>query len=158
MNNIIHVSARLNCGANRAFEMFTSSKLLQSWLVPLAEVEPVVRGRYELFWQPEDRENFSTLGCRVTAIEPDSFLSFEWKGPKQFKHFMNEADPLTHVTVFFIPSSENETQAHLIHSGWRSGPEWEDARQWFERAWSAAFEQLQAYDVRQSELDAYSLV
>jgi uncharacterized protein YndB with AHSA1/START domain len=139
--------------------MFTVNDMLQSWLVPLAAVEPVVGGRYELFWQPEERENFSTLGCRVTAVEPDSFISFEWKGPKQFKHFMNEANPLTHVTVFFIPSLdvENATEAHLIHSGWRSSPEWEEARQWFERVWGQAFEQLQMR-VRSVVVDSHALV
>jgi hypothetical protein len=77
----------------------------------------------------------------VTAIESDKFLSFEWRSPKQYQHFANNADPLTHVVVFFIPDSEL-TEVHLIHSGWRSTPEWEAARQWQFQAWSGAFEKL----------------
>ena len=41
MDKIIHTSARLRCDARRAFEMFTVSECLQSWLAPLAEVEGV---------------------------------------------------------------------------------------------------------------------
>ena len=147
MDKIIHVSARLECDARRSFEMFTTNDALQSWLAPVAEVEAVEGGKYELFWEPEDRENFSTLGCRVTALCADSFLCFEWKGPKQFKHFMNETDPLTHVSVFLVPSHGEGsplTEVHLIHTGWRSTAEWEEARLWFERAWGEAFGRLAA--------------
>jgi hypothetical protein len=126
--------------------MFTVSRALQSWLAPVAEVAPVLGGKYELFWEPDDRENNSTIGCRITALETDRLLSFDWKGPRQFKHFMNTADPLTHVVVFFFAGdhngSEEWTDIHLIHSGWRSADEWEEARQWFEAAWRGAFAEL----------------
>ncbi len=142
MDKIVHHSVRLHCNARRAFEMFTVNHLLESWLVNVAEVEPVIGGKYELFWEPEDRENNSTIGCRVTAIESDTFLSFEWRSPKQYKHFANNADPLTHAVVFFVPTSEN-TEVHLIHSGWRSSAEWQEARQWQDRAWGVAFKELE---------------
>jgi uncharacterized protein YndB with AHSA1/START domain len=145
MDRIIHVHARLRSSARKAFEMFTLDDALQSWLAPLAEVSPVVGGKYELFWEPGEREHNSTLGCRITALEEGRFLSFEWRGPRQFEQFMNDADPLTHVLVFFIPGGEGAevwTDVYLIHSGWRSSEEWEQARQWFEQAWSAAFAEL----------------
>ena len=142
MDKIVHHSVRLCCDARRAFEMFTVNSLLESWLTNAAEVTPVVGGGYELFWEPGDRENNSTLGCRVTAVEPDRLLSFEWRSPKQYKHFANDADPLTHVVVCFIPDGEG-TRVHLIHSGWRGTAEWEEARQWQERAWGAALGQLE---------------
>lgn len=143
-DRVIHSNARLRCDAHHAFEMFTVGPLLQTWLAPLAEVEPRVGGKYELFWEPPERENNSTIGCRVTALQPDQFLSFEWKGPTQFKAFMNEADPLTHVVVFFVPVAGSGvwTDVHLIHSGWRSTPAWEAARQWFEVSWRGAFAEL----------------
>ncbi len=142
MDKIVHHSVRLYCNARRAFEMFTVNHLLESWLVNVAEVEPVVGGKYELFWEPDDRENNSTIGCRVTAIEPDKFISFEWRSPKQYKHFANNADPLTHAVVFFVLAGVN-TEIHLIHSGWRSSAEWEEARQWQDRAWGVAFKELE---------------
>lgn len=140
MNKILHHTVCLQCDKEQAFKMFTINSQLQSWLTVIADVEPKVGGKYELFWNPDDLENDSTVGCKITAIEPGKFLSFEWKGPKQYKHFMNNADPLTHVVVFFIPSSDENsqksfTEVHVIHSGWRSSPEWEEARLWFEKAW-----------------------
>ena len=147
MDKIIHRTVRLHCGAQRAYEMFTVNEYLQSWLTNLAEVEPEVGGKYELFWNPVERENTSTLGCKITAIAPNQFLSFEWKGPPQFKHFMNTADPLTHVVICFILGDElftTSTDVHLLHSGWRSTLEWEIARQWHIQAWEEAFVNLRS--------------
>ena len=146
MDRIIKQGARLRCDVHRAFEMFTVDELVQSWLAPLAEIEPRQGGKYELFWDLENRGHDSTIGCKVTAIEQDRFLCFEWKGPRQYRHFMNDADPLTHVVVFFVPSteaSEAVTEVFVIHSGWRSSGEWEEARQWFDRAWRVVLEQLE---------------
>ena len=143
MDKVIHLSIRLDCPPLRAFEMFTGNSFLQGWLAPLAEVEPVVDGKYELFWEPDDRENNSTIGCRITAMKSSKLLAFEWRSPKQFKHFANQADPLTHVVVTFL-TADSGIDVHLVHSGWRSTPEWEEARQWQERAWRMAFAELPA--------------
>lgn len=142
MDKIIHFSTKLACELPFAFQLFTDNQLLETWLAPLADVEPITGGKYELFWEPSDRNNNSTLGCKITAIEPQRFLSFEWRGPKQHKHFVNNADPLTHAVVFFTPD-EGSTQVTLIHSGWRKTAEWEEARLWQERAWRVAFENLE---------------
>ncbi len=150
MNKILYHTVRLHCTADRAFEMFTKNDHLQKWLTISADVEPTVGGKYELFWNPENKESDSTIGCKIMALEPGKFLAFEWKGPKQYEGFMNTADPLTHVVVFFIPcgatmNSSDWTEVHLIHSGWRSSAEWEEARIWFEKDWDVAFKNLKEY-------------
>jgi uncharacterized protein YndB with AHSA1/START domain len=120
--------------------------LLSSWLADSADVAPQVGGKYEIFWDPAVVANDGTRGCKITGIEPGKFLSFDWRGPTMFQHSMNAADPLTHVVVFFIPysnGSESGTEVHLVHSGWGSGEEWEQARLWFERAWGGAFVALE---------------
>lgn len=81
----------------------------------------------------------------MTAIEQDKLICFEWKGPIEFERFMNSADPLTHVSVFFLPCEGKDapcTEVHVIHSGWRDSEEWEEARRWFDRAWREELEEL----------------
>ena len=141
-DRIIHVQALLAVPPAGAFAFFTVNELLQSWLMAVADVEPKVGGRYELFWEPADRENNSTIGCRITALAPAQFIAFQWRSPKQFKSFANTADPLTHVVISFAPEGAG-TRVHLVHSGWRSTPEWEEARLWQERAWTGAFKNLE---------------
>lgn len=157
MDKILKHTVKLDCDVKRCFDFFTHNELLQLWLCPLADVEPEVGGKYELFWNPDDKENDSTIGCRITAIEPGKYLSFEWKGPSQFKHFMNNADPLSHVVVFFIPLSTDGkwsscTEVNLIHSGWRNSDNWEEARLWFQNAWSRSFEELPKVAKRKNDV------
>jgi uncharacterized protein YndB with AHSA1/START domain len=144
MDKIIYYSINLKCDPQEAFEMFTVNKHLQNWLTQVADVKPKVGGKYELFWNSEDKENDSTIGCKILALHPNKFLSFEWKGPKQFKHLMNEVRPLTNVAVSFIPHPEG-TEVHLLHTGWRDSVEWEEARQFFDKAWKIALSELQKY-------------
>lgn len=141
-DRVIHVSALLAVPPVRAFEYFTRADLLVGWLTAAADVELRVGGKYELFWEPADRENNSTIGCRISAMQANQFLAFQWRSPKQFKAFANGADPLTHVVVSFVPEGPG-TRVHLVHTGWRSSSEWEDAYIWQERAWSGAIKKLE---------------
>ena len=146
MAEIIYASATLSCGQAQAFEFFTRSDRLESWLTSHAEVEPKVGGRFELFWNPNDRANDSTIGCKFTSVDKPKFVGFTWRGPKEFKRFMNEVDPLTHVSVMFVPlgtAESPQTEVHLIHSGWRNSPEWQAAREYFVRNWTTAFRNLE---------------
>jgi uncharacterized protein YndB with AHSA1/START domain len=144
MENIIQIKYEIECDLSNAFKMFTDNKYLEAWLTEKAEVEPKIGGKYELFWVPEHREDNSTIGCKVTGIEDNSFISFDWKGPVQFKPFMNIADPLTHVIVFFScdPKYKNKTTIHLFHTGWRKEKGWQEARDFFEKAWKKALKEL----------------
>ena len=141
MNKVIHLVTLIDCQVSQALKLFTEKILLESWLASVVEVEPVIGWSYQLFWNPDDLENDSTIGCRITAFCPDRLLAFEWKSPRQFTHFANGVDPLTHVSVMFF-DKEGQTEVHLLHSGWRSSPEWEEARIWQEKAWNMALESL----------------
>jgi len=155
MDKIIYHSIRLKCDPKKAFEMFTVNKNLEKWLTQAADVEPKEGGKFELFWNPKDKENDSTIGCKILALHPNKFLAFEWKGPKQFKHFMNKVRPLTNVAVFFIPCLEG-TEIHLLHTGWRESSEWKKARQWFDKVWAMALSELQKYVDEDRNFDAAS--
>lgn len=141
-DRVLHLTALLPVGPARAFAYFTSPELLTQWLTAAAQVECEVGGTFELFWAPHDRENDSTIGCRITALTADELVAFQWRGPRAFKDLTNGADPLTHVVVTFVPHGTG-THVHLVHSGWRSGPAWDEAYAWQERAWSGALAKLE---------------
>ncbi|MHA1883701.1 MAG: SRPBCC family protein [Promethearchaeota archaeon] len=152
MEDIIQIKKEIDCDLSLVFKFFTQNDLLEQWLTVKAEVNPEVGGKFELFWDPDDKENNSTIDCKITGIENERYISFEWKGPVQFKHFMNSADPLTHVIVFFSSVKPNRTTIHLFHTGWRQNSEWHDARDYFEKAWSNALIGLQERLVRNATL------
>lgn len=148
MDKVLHKSIRIPCTQDLAFKLFTDNHYLAAWFPVEAEVEPVVGGKYELYWDPDNKENNSTFGCKVTAVEPGKLIAFEWKGPVEFGQFMNDADPLTHVVVIFLPSSEviqSYTDIHVIHSGWRKGSDWGKAVEFFDWAWDEELRELKEY-------------
>ena len=100
----------------KAFEMFAFNRNLEKWLKQVADVELKEGRKFELFWNPQDKENDGTIGFKILALHPNKFLAFEWKGSKKFKHFMNKVKPLTNMAVFFIPCIE-DTEIHLFHTG-----------------------------------------
>ncbi len=144
MNKIIHCKVRINCSQQQSFEMFTKNSNIQTWLANSADIELYVGGKYELFWDTDNKRINSTIDCKITALEMNKLLCFEWKGPEQYSHFMNIAEPLTHVSVLFIPDYENDniTEIHLIHTGWKSDENWDKARIWFESVWRNALDNL----------------
>ena len=144
MENIILIKEDIDCDIKVAFKCFTVNELLESWLTEESEVDPKVGGKYELFWDPKNREINSTIGCKITGFENNKFISFDWKGPIDFQSFMNFADPLTHVIVFFSQNEKdpNKTNIILFHTGWRKENEWQKARNYFENAWSKALQGL----------------
>jgi uncharacterized protein YndB with AHSA1/START domain len=145
MENIISIKKELDCDINTAFKMFTDSKYLNEWLTEEADVNPKLGGKFELFWEPANKQINSTIGCKITGIEKDKFISFDWKGPVEFQHFMNNADPLTHVIVFFSCNDNDPTKTtiRLFHTGWRKNTEWQKARNYFENAWSKTLRGLE---------------
>lgn len=143
MDKVIFLTTMLDCSPERAFEMFTVNRRLESWLAVKAEVEPQIGGKYELFWDPGNPDDDSTIGCKILAMDRPHFICFEWKGTRQHKAFMNNVRPLTNVSVAFIPARGDQTKVVLIHTGWRDTEKWEQARQWFETAWTDTFRQLE---------------
>ncbi|HZG15063.1 MAG TPA: SRPBCC domain-containing protein [Candidatus Bathyarchaeia archaeon] len=148
MDKIIHQSEVLDYPLELSFRLFTESEHLANWLTNAAEIEPVVGGKYELFWNTANREIDSTIGCKVLAVEENKLLCFEWKGSQKFAALMNETRPFTHVTIFFMPH-ERGTEIHLLHNGWRDSVEWDEAREWFAMAWNMSFASLKKYIANQ---------
>lgn len=153
MEDIIQIKEEFDCDIQTAFNFFIKNEYLERWLTEKADVEPRVGGKYELFWEPENRVDNSTIGCKITGLETNKFLSFNWKGPVQFRSFMNFADPLTHVIVFFSEMEENpnKTIIHLFHTGWKDDPSWKKARNYFENAWLNALRSLKE-KIKQKDL------
>jgi uncharacterized protein YndB with AHSA1/START domain len=104
-----------------------------------------VGGKYELFWTPQDPDptNNSTYGCKVLAVELPYYLNIEWKGNAEQKEFMNNVRPLTNVTVLLSRLDNKKTKVTLIHTDWRKDDNWKAARQYFIKAWTGAFKQLE---------------
>jgi len=144
-DKIITVHAVLNCPIDEAFSYFADNNLLTKWLTMKADVEMKEGGKYELFWTPDDPDltNNSTYGCKVLSFDRPYYINIEWRGNAEQKSFMNNVRPLTNVTIIFSQLAATKTKVTLLHTGWRQDENWEAARQYFIKAWTAAFQQLE---------------
>lgn len=147
MTAVIHQTRRVPVPPAQAFRYFTHNELVEAFFTVKANVEPRVGGKYELDWDPENTPEQSTIGCRITALTESQLLAFDWKGPPPHAQVLNHADPLTHVTLAFIPAEDSPSTAtavHILHSGWGSGDAWQAARDYFDQAWIQVLDALEA--------------
>jgi len=126
----------------QAWKCWTESKELEKWLTIMARVDPRLGGGYELFWDPTNHNDNSTLGCKITSYVPNQVLSFEWRGPVPFATIMNVEPVPTWVVVSFEALSADKSLIHFRHSGWLESKVWQEARDWQSNAWMGAFEEL----------------
>jgi len=138
----IVINREFNAPLQRVWHAWTEEKDLTSWLTKKATVRAELGGSYELFWEPENPERNSTLGCKITALEPEKLLRFTWRGPPQYAHLMNVGDPPPTFVVVKFENNNGMTKVHFEHDGWGEGKDWTNARSWQEKAWLGAFEQL----------------
>jgi len=114
---------------------FTQADRVIQWFAPDANIEPRLGGSYELFFNPDNRDQMGTRGCLITLFEPNERLGFTWKGPDDFAALMNQDDALTYVLVT-LSEQAGKTKVVIEHFGWKESGEWDKARAWHETAWS----------------------
>lgn len=142
MKQIVIKQYDLPIGQEQAFDYFIEEDKLTNWLCNAASVDALEDGRYELFWDLDNPHKDSTQGCVILSYEEPYFLSFNWRGPEELDQVMNHRDPLTMVSVFFLPLDATRTRVLLQHSGFGTTPEWDTARMFFDRVWDSALHKL----------------
>jgi uncharacterized protein YndB with AHSA1/START domain len=142
----IHMNRSLPQAAGKVWQALTEPEQVGTWAAAAASVRAERGGSYELFWEPDTPEHNSTIGCRVTAVAPERYLAFTWRGPDELSAVMNDGDPPpppTHVTIA-LRSVGYGTELDLVHSGFGTGGGWPAAVAWHERAWTACLDNLEA--------------
>lgn len=147
MTSLIEMNRHVQAPVKRIWDALVDPAQVGTWFAARANVVPERGGAYELFWQPDDPEHQSTIGCRITAIAAGRYLAFTWRGPDELSELMNEGDPPpppTHVTFTLTPDSEG-TDVRVRHVGFGESEDWSRAIAWHERAWSAVLGNLEAH-------------
>jgi uncharacterized protein YndB with AHSA1/START domain len=143
----ITVEGTLTATIEHVWRLWTDPQQLCPWFALKANVVAQRGGPYELFWDVDHPDRQSTLGCRITFIQPRQWLGFTWRGPTLFDDLMNESavppPPPTHVAVSFTAKG-TQTTVRVSHTGWLDGERWAEARAWHVHAWNAVFQNLVA--------------
>jgi len=91
-----------------------------SWLAPQATIEPRPGGKWEVSFGPGS----STAGGTVELVQPKSLLAIAAMAPDRFPTVRRER---TDAVFLFDPAGPNATTVRLVQTGWKQGPEWDQA-------------------------------
>jgi hypothetical protein len=67
------------------------------------------------------------------AVQPMGMFSFTWNAPPSLPEVRGQR---THVVLRFHQEGEDLTRVSLHHDGWGTGGEWDEAYEYFQRAWN----------------------
>ncbi|MBU5444844.1 SRPBCC domain-containing protein [Paenibacillus sp. MSJ-34] len=122
---------------------WTQTERIVQWFAPGAQIEARVGGSFELYFDPANRDQMSTKGCKITLLEPMDRLGFTWKGPDDLAQIMNKEGSLTTVLVTFAENN-GFTKVVVEHAGWGEGGGWEKAIAWHRMAWNQVLGSLKS--------------
>lgn len=131
----IHIETIINAPVPEVWEVWTTQKGLESFLAPECRIDLRIDGTLDIYFYPEAPEGQrGAEGLRILSVQPNKMYSFSWINPPDFPEIRNQR---THVILKFFPKGKqnSKTRLVLIHDGWGDGEIWDQAYQYFVKAW-----------------------
>jgi uncharacterized protein YndB with AHSA1/START domain len=122
------------------WKAWTTSEGIVSFFAPEAKVEARPDGPFELYMNPYAPPGMKGADdMRVMAVQENKLLSFTWNAPP---HLPEARAQRTFVTVRLQPHGTG-TVVRINHNGWGDGGQWDQAYDYFDKAWGSVLEALQ---------------
>ena len=120
-------------GLDEVWNAWTTEDGIRSFFAPDVRVRLEVGGPYEIYFDPQaEPGRRGAEGVRILALQPRTMLSFTWNAPP---HLPEVRGQWTHVIIHLEPLGPRRTKVTLFHDGWGKGGQWEQAFDYFQRAW-----------------------
>ena len=131
----------VNAPKSQVWNDWTTSEGVKSFVVPDANIELVIGGKYEFYFDQEQPNGLQgSEGCKVLSFLPEEMLSFSWNAPPVFPV---ERLEYTWVVIQLTDLGNNKTKVRLTHMGWREGGRRLEVREYFTKAWPHVFKGLE---------------
>lgn len=129
----IFAEVKVNASLDEVWEAWTTEEGIKSFLAPACKVDLRPDGAYEVYFNPDASEGErGGEGLRILSIQPMKMFSFTWNAPPTLPNVRGQR---THVILRFIPE-EDGIRVTLHHGGWGSDGEWDQAFEYFQKAWN----------------------
>jgi uncharacterized protein YndB with AHSA1/START domain len=115
------------------WQAWVSEAGVLSFFAPACRIDPRPGGAYEILFDLEAAPGQQGgEGMIFLSLQPPRMLSFTWNAPPELPEVRSQ---LTHVTIWLEPLDDQRTRVTLRHDGWGEGGQWEQAFEYFQRAW-----------------------
>lgn len=129
----VKLSVEVGAPVDDVWRAWTTDDGIQSFFAPGSNVEARPDGPYEIYFNPTAEPGLRGADdMRVLAVQPPTLLSFTWNAPPSLPAAREQR---THVTVRLHALGDARTHVSLTHDGWGDGGEWDEAFDYFVRAW-----------------------
>ena len=115
------------------WKAFTTSEGLSTWLTPGAVVDLREGGEWTAHYP-----GGHTGGGTIVSFVPMREMTLRAMAPEQFPHVREERT----IVRFEFVTQGNQTLVRLTQTGWKTGPEWDQAYEYLAKGNSELFEQL----------------
>ncbi|HOO96150.1 MAG TPA: SRPBCC domain-containing protein [Caldisericia bacterium] len=126
-------SIEINAPVCEVWDAWTTKEGIGKFLAPDCNIEIKPGGKFEIYFDiDEEYGRRGTEGMIVMAVQKPKMLSFTWNSPP---HLEKTRDQMTHVCLRFEEISDSKTKLTLTQDGWGEGDVWDEAFNYFKRAW-----------------------
>ena len=123
------------------WQAWTTGDGIKTFFAPDANVDLRVDGPFEVFINPYATPGMKGAdGMRIIGFQEQKMLSFTWNAPPSLPQARANRSI---VILRFEPVGENQTRVTLHHVGWGEGGEWDQAFEYFSKAWPNVLANLQ---------------
>jgi uncharacterized protein YndB with AHSA1/START domain len=123
----------LDASLERVWEAWTTEAGVKSFFAPGCHIELRVDGLYEIYFDPsKPAGERGADGMRILVLEPKRRLAFTWNAPPSLPAVRGQR---TRVELRFETLDDGRTRLRFRHDDWGTGPEWDAAFAYFEKAW-----------------------
>lgn len=130
----VHGEVLVNAKLEEVWNAWTTEAGAKTFFAPACNIDLRPDGPYEIFFNPDASPGErGGEGLRVLAVQAMQMFSFTWNAPPSLPQVRGQR---THVTLRFFAEEGGRTRVTLYHDGWGTGGEWDEAYEYFTRAWN----------------------
>jgi uncharacterized protein YndB with AHSA1/START domain len=133
MNKKITFQISIPASLSAVWQAWTTEAGAKTFLAPECKIDLCPGGAYEMYFDLDAAPGSKGgEGMILLAVQPEQMLSFTWNAPPNLPEVRGE---MTHVALYFESDTPEITLVSLTHDGWGEGGQWDQAFDYFTRAW-----------------------
>jgi uncharacterized protein YndB with AHSA1/START domain len=138
---LIMKTVTVKAPVEEVWKAWTTSEGIKSFFAPDARVEARPGGPFEIYINPYARPGLKGADDMVVlAVQDNAMISFTWNAPP---HLAEARRQRTSVVVRLKAAGDGATEVRLTHGGWGDGGQWDQAYDYFDKAWGNVLASLQ---------------